>query len=471
MRILGPVIAMTIATAAAAETRITLEARTGLAVTVYGNGLALVTETRGVAVEPGENRLSFEGVTRRMLPASAVLQATGGNGLSVAELAYDFDVLTPAALLARSVGKEVGIVRTHPTTGEETVESAHVLSADGGTVLRFRDRIETGSAGRIVFRELPPDLRPLPALVGTVDSDSRGAREVTLSYLSEGLTWSADYVAWIDDAQSRLDLFGRAMLTNASGLDLPDAALALVAGEVRRVPTARPTAGMAHARMPAEKMADAAPPEPSEEGFADLYLYRLQRPVSLPDRQTKQLALLSAPNLAVTREFVSEGSMYGFGSDSGEARPSHPTIELKVRNPADGGAGKPLPAGIVRIYSRDASGAPRLIGEDTIPHTPVGNDLMLSPARAFDISVVRRQTDFVRAGLPQDVFESAWSIEIRNARNDAATVRLVESYAGSWTMLSESAKHQREGADRAVWRLNVPAQGTATLTYRVRIQR
>jgi len=50
-------------------------------------------------------------------------------------------------------------------------------------------------------------------------------------------------------------------------------------------------------------------------------------------------------------------------------------------------------------------------------------------------------------------------------------VKLVEIVPGDWKVLEESAPHEKESAGRLVWRLAVPAKGTAELTYRVRVHR
>ena len=60
------------------------------------------------------------------------------------------------------------IVRTNPGTGEETEETAEVLSTVGGVVLRIGDRIEVlredGIPARVIFDEVPPNLRANPTL-------------------------------------------------------------------------------------------------------------------------------------------------------------------------------------------------------------------------------------------------------------------------------------------------------------------
>ena len=144
-------------------------------------------------------------------------------------------------------------------------------------------------------------------------------------------------------------------------------------------------------------------------------------------------------------------------------------MRLKLSNKG-GDGGQPLPAGIVRVFTTSTDGVPRLIGEDRIDHTPSGGRITLTPGDAFDITVLRRQTDFKTAGLPENVSESAWAIEVDNVKDKDVAVDLVETIPGDWTILAESAPHTKAAADRVVWRLNVPAKGKAQLTFRVRVQ-
>lgn len=464
----GCAAAMIVHAANGAETQLTPENRTSLAVTVYGGGLALVADERVAALTKGINRLAFEGVSNQMIPSSAWL--VGNESGDVREIDYDFDLLTPATLLRQSVGKAVKVVRTHPTTGEDTVEDAVVLSTEGGVVLKYRDRIETGVPGRLVFEQVPGDLRPLPALVARVESTVDGKRTLALNYLTSGLSWEADYAVAVDLSKGVLDLDGRVTLTNRSGTDFRNASLGLVAGQVNRAsPGGGPVPREAAMRMSAA-MADASPAPPAREALGDYHLYVIQRPLDLADQQTKQLALLTASDVPVTREYVSEASVQGYGRYRGEPRPTHPEIRLRFENDKQSGAGQPLPAGIARLYTRDDQGQLRLLGEDRIPHTAVGEKVEMSPGQAFDISVTRRQTDFKRLGLPDDVFESAWKIDIRNAKDEPVTVDVVETIPGDWVILSESASHTQDTAQRVIWSVPVAANGAAELTYRLRVE-
>ncbi len=466
--ILASAATMMVNAASGAETRLTPDNRTSLAVTVYGGGLALISDERVATLQKGSNSLAFEGVSIQMIPSSAWL--VGNESGTIREIDYDFDLLTPATLLRRSVGESVKVVRTHPTTGEDTVEDAVVLSTQGGVVLKYRDRIETGVPGRLVFDTVPGDLRPLPALVANVDSTVEGERTLALNYLTGGLSWEADYAVEVNLTKGTMDLDGRVTLTNRSRTDFQNASLGLVAGQVNRVSAGGRPERPEYAMRASAPMADAAAPPPQREGLGDYHLYTIQQPLNLVDQQTKQLALLSASAVPVTREYVSEASVQVYGRQRGKPRPTHPSIQMRFENTETDGAGMPLPAGIVRLYTRDDQGQLRLLGEDRIPHSAVGEKVTVSPGLAFDISVTRRQTDFKRLGLPDDVFESAWKMELRNAKDEAVTVKLVETIPGDKEILAESAAHTKETAERLIWSVAVPAKGTAELTYRVRVQ-
>lgn len=452
-------------TVLAAEVPLPLESRRPpLVLSIYGDGSALVWDRRSADLAAGTNRLVFEGVSPQMQPSTAMIEA--GPNVRLVDIDYDFALLTPDALLRRSIGKTIGVVRTHPTTGEETVENATLLSADNGVVLKYRDRIETGSPGRLVFYDLPGDLRANPALLAGVEAERAGRTDVILGYSTRGLGWSADYVASWDEKAKTIELTGRATLSNTSGMSYPAAEVSLIAGSVNR--EAPPMPPMMRGRPAAAPMMAEAKAMPDRQELADLHLYRLPGQVTLPDQRTRQVTLLRTPALTVDQQYVSEAAVAAY-REAGEPQPRHPQVRLKLHN-KNGGDGQPLPAGIVRVFAASADGVPRFIGEDRIDHTPAGGQITINPGDAFDITVLRRQTDFKSAGLPENASESTWAIDVENAKDKDVTVDLVETIAGDWTILGESAPHTKASAERLVWRVNAPAKGKAQLTFRVRVQ-
>lgn len=437
--------------------------REAVAVTVYNDDLALIKERRKVDLAAGLNRLSLREVAAQMRPETALLRAVGGQPLGLVEQNFDFDLLTPQKLLEKYVGREVTVIRPHPTNDSEKRERATVLAAGQGTVLRFADRIETGVPGRLAFDSVPANLRDRPTLSVLLEA-AGGRQAVELSYLTGGLSWKADYVANLSTEGKSLDLNGWVTLTNRSGAGFDNATLQLVAGTVNRVRP--PQAQMAYAMAPAPARAKAM--EATQEALMDYHLYSFERPTSIADNQTKQLALLSASAVPVRREYLLAGSEYYYRDRYGQiGQKLKPAVFLEFENKG-GQLGKPLPAGIVRVYARDSKGAAQFVGEDRIEHTAKNEKLKLRLGEAFDITAERRQTSYKR--IADNVSESAWRIELRNAKDEAAVVKVQEPMPGDWEMVQESLKHTKESARVASWNVTVPAGGTTVLEYTARVR-
>ena len=456
-----------------AEKPSTLGDQQAVAVTIYNESLALVKDQRRVALEAGRNRLALREVSGRMRPETALLRSLSHPGsLSLLEQNFDFDLLTPAKLLEKYVGRNVRIVRTHPTTGAETFETATVLAANGGVVMRIGDRIETGLPGRIVYDGVPANLRDRPTLVSELDAARGGAQVVELSYLTGGLSWKADYVAELNGADTALDLNGWVTLTNQSGTAYPNAKLQLVAGDVNRVRDEMVLAAKA-ARM-REAAPASARQDMAQEALFEYHLYTLQRPTTIADNQTKQVALLSAQGVPVAKELLLQGSDYYYRSSvGGIGQKIKIGVFVQFDNREASRLGVPVPKGVVRVYKKDSSGNAQFVGEDRIDHTPKNEKVRLKLGEAFDVTADKKQTDFKRrepTNRASYVFESAYEIVVRNAKKEAATVVVREPVPGDWTMLEESQAHAKVAAGTAEWKLRVPAEGSATLRYRVLVR-
>src|SRR4051794_20953167 len=180
------------ALAAVSEKPSTLSDQQSLAVTIYNENLALIKDTRRIVLDLGENRLALREVSGQMRPETALLRSLSHPGsLTLIEQNFDFDLLTPAKLLEKYVGRDVRIFKTNSKTGIETMETATVLAANSGVVLKIGDRIETGLPGRIVYDGVPANLRERPTLVTELQSTRAGSQTLELSYLSGGLAWKA----------------------------------------------------------------------------------------------------------------------------------------------------------------------------------------------------------------------------------------------------------------------------------------
>jgi hypothetical protein len=107
----------------------------------------------------------------------------------------------------------------------ERVTQAVLLSTNGGNVYRIGDRIAVGHPGRVVLPNLPEDLAARPALRWRLANSGPARHKVEVSYLTGGLSWSADYVVVLRPEETAADLTCWVTLTNQSGARFDDASL------------------------------------------------------------------------------------------------------------------------------------------------------------------------------------------------------------------------------------------------------
>jgi len=467
-----PLLLLTLMAQAGAQTdeqRSTLADQQEVAVTIYNENLALVKDQRKLLLKPGASALAFRDVSARMRPETALLRSTSAPGsLAVLEQNFDFDLLTPQKLLEKYVGRSVSVIRTNPATGVETTEQAEVLSANSGVVLKIGQRIETGIPGRIVYGDVPPNLRDRPTLVMALDNSGATQQSVELSYLTGGLAWKADYVVELNAADDALDISGWVTLTNTSGATYRNAKLQLVAGDVNQVRPQMEGRVMALA-APAPAMAKARS-DMAEESLFEYHLYTLNRPTTIAENQTKQVSLLSASGVPARKELLLRGNDYYYQSSYGElGQKMKVAVFVEFDNKESAHLGMPLPKGVIRVYKKDRAGNAQFIGEDRVDHTPRNEKVRLKLGDAFDVTADKKQTDFKKlsgSGKYNYIFESAYEVVLKNAKKEAVTVTVQEPMPGDWQVLSSSHPYTKGASNTAVWKVSVPAEGSTKLVYR-----
>jgi hypothetical protein len=434
-----------------------------VAVTIYNNDRALVEDKRMLDLPGGRSRQEFRDVSASIEPATVTLN---GRGVGVVEQNFDFDLLSPDALMKNAVGQEVTLVRVNPASGQETRERARVLAANGGVVLQIGDRIEVlrddGLPARVIFDGVPVSLRARPTLSVTVDSQGAGRRPVTLTYLTTGLAWAADYVALFDEANGRMDVQGWVTLTNNSGTPYVNASTLLVAGAVGQAPNRYGYGGYAPPPPPPPPppggMVRAGMETSGRERIGDFYLYPLPERTTIADKQTKQVSFLDVKNAPAARAYE-----FRNGWLSTSDQPISAYTVLRFSSSREQGLGDALPAGIVRVYQRDARGNPQFVGEHRISHTPMGSDMSLATGQAFDVKV--RPVVEERTKVSSGRWKTRMRYTVTNAGPKPITVDVVQ--AGLWgdtRIEAESLKSERLSADEARWRVPVAANGQATVT-------
>jgi hypothetical protein len=503
------------------EISVTSPRADSVAVTIYRDELALVTETRTVDLPAGAVTLVFEDVVETLLPQSAILTEAARP---LAESNFDFDRLTPRSLLERSIGEAVTITRTNPATGRVTRTAATIISVGEGVVLQTADGHEalycSGLPERLELTRLPGELLAKPRLSVRLAAGAPGPRSVKVSYLAHGFAWSSDYVAHLNERSSAMRLAGWATLTNSTGTVFEQAEVQLVAGRLNilaaeqggsaaqpiyagndetdveareriirqraegevallrdcfasEVPLERRLSGRALERLLLRQRADvvyfdspmaeiavtAARAEREELG--DYQLYRLPWRTDLNARQTKQVLFLDEPEVQVER-------LYGLRLDSLTEAPAEdvaiPSLMLRFENTEADGLGEPLPSGVVRVFEA-YGGREVLAGEAELADRPVGLPVELVIGRALNV-LLETTTEWDRGGRNDD--RVVVTTEHRIVNNKSVPIELeirhgVEYYYTDVEVERSSRPMRRRYGDLA-WRFAV-APGEELLRY------
>jgi hypothetical protein len=467
-------------------------------------GLGLIVERRTIDLPAGEAVIRFRGVATGIVPQSATLDGLPG---AVVERNTDFDILSPGALLRKSVGETVTVVRTNPATGEAVQKRAVLRSGPDGAVVEIDGRFEaltcSGLTERIIFDAMPEGLSDQPVLSVRTRAATAGRYTVTLAYLATGLQWSADYVAHLNPDGRTLSLEGWLTLANFGGTGFPDAPVQVVAGNLRRDqdetqpvdpvevamnpgcwPTDTTTSGPSV--IPLSLAAPAPPPPPMmmayrgafEDGMVDeivvtgmrvrmakqgelgdYKIYTLPEPTTVAARQTKQVRFLDQPRVAYDR-------IYRYRVDSSDdtdnARTA-PTLLLRARNDRRSGLGLALPGGSVSLMERQGD-RDFFSGQARFEDRAIGLALEWELGDAMGVTVSARPGTQKASG---DLTRQTFQIAVSNDKAEAVTVEIVPAdWERRGFRILDSTRPSAVGdAGYPAWTLSIAPGRTETLRY------
>jgi hypothetical protein len=449
-------------------------------VTVYNQGIGFVKENRLVQVKKGRQSVTVDGVAQLIDTTSVGFRSISSPGaLSILEQNYRYDLVSPQAILAKSVGKRVKVTRAFGNS-KETIEGILMSSptsvVDGpnglsnqynGMVVKADDgSIILSPIGEVSVLEMPTGLISTPSLLWDLQSEKDGQEEIELSYITQGMKWDANYVFTLDPA-GKGDLQGWVTIDNNSGANFENAKLKLLAGEVNLVRPAQPEIMMMKNRVgaPGAAMADGF----QEESLFEYHLYALGRPATVLNKERKQLSLLSGSDVPFRKRIIVDAMMgfNGYYPSEGEVGTGSqsPLVKVEFVNDKKSGLGMPLPQGKIRIYQRDKSGSVQMLGEDSIRHTPRDEKISLNVGRSFDIVSERKRTNFKR--ISNRSFEETFQVQVRNRKEEASTVHVYERHWGDWKITKKNMDFTKEDSNTAVFEVALKANEVKTVEYTV----
>lgn len=465
----------------------------------FSDGIAMITETRTVEIPAGQSTIEFRGVADGIVPQTAALE---GVPATIVEANFDYDLLAPGSLIARSLDRPVMLVRTNPASGDVEERRGVLRSGPQGVVVDFGGEVEalncSGLNERLVFTDIPPNLTDTPTLSMTIRATTAGKYQVQLSYLALGMDWSADYTARIHPDGHTMDVSAWITLLNRNGSRFADARTNVVAGTLARdeeetqppdveAPiqtdqcwpigdfrmrqeltdrmfkrSRRPDA-VQDSAIALESIAVTAMRSHAARAseLGDYKLYTLPFATTVEPRQMKQALLLNREDVRLERLY--QYRVDTSSTDEPAPQPAH-TV-LRIKNTKRTGLGLPLPAGTWRVMEMTQDGRQYFVGEQGLEDTPIDlpRDIVLGEAN--DVNVLMRLTEAEdKDGEDRGVVE----IEISNARSEAVDVEILHSQTApdNVRVVKQSRRHRMKDGD-FVWTLRAAPNKRTVLRYTV----
>jgi hypothetical protein len=473
--------------------------------TIYNQMFAVVRQVFPLELHAGVNQVRFNEITAHLEPDSVILRdPAGARRLEILEQNYRNDPVSQELLLSLNEGKTIEFL-TKDKDGKDVVipgkivrsgyvphyaamsqygqsytmqQYGYVQGGSGQPIIEVNGKLQFSLPGMPIFPALADDTILKPTLDWQIRSDKPGATNAELSYVTGGMRWQADYNIVAPEEGDVLDVVGWVTLDNQSGKTFPNARIKLMAGDVSKIQAG--VGGVARAAALEDMRAAAEAPSVTERKFDEYHLYTLERPTTLRDREMKQVEFIRASGVKAQRVYVYDGlktdrNTAGWPMENIRNSPSYGTqsnpkvwVMQEIKNSEENHLGMPLPRGRVRFYRRDKDGQVEFTGENVIDHTPKDELLRFYTGNAFDLVGERRRT-YYKLDNADNWMDESFEIKLRNHTKAATEIRVVEHLYrwSSWEISQKSAPFNKMDSQTIEFRVTVPPDGEAKVTYMV----
>lgn len=424
-----------------------------VSVTVYNNNLGLVRSVRQMALKEGTGEIRFMDVASQIDPTSVHFKSlTAPDKVMILEQNYEYDLVDANKILSKYLDQQIQVY-----TKEGKLFDGKLLSAASDVVLEKKDgsiqALQRSNIQNIDFPKLPLGLITRPTLVWTLLSDKGGNHDMEVSYLTEGISWHAEYVAVLDKDDKKMSLSAWVSVDNKSGAAYENAKVKLIAGEVHRAEVPQPMYAKG-LRMDALSLESAG--QFQEKPFFEYHLYTLQRPATIKNNQIKQLTLFpSAGGVTIKKIYKYEG----------QSDPKKVKVNVEFVNSKSESLGMPLPAGKVRIYKSDADKSQEFVGEDRVDHTPKDEKVRLTLGDVFDVAAERAEKEM--KSLSSKSQQRTVEIKLRNHKDTDIEVLVVEKLWGDWEIVKSNYASSKKDSNTAEFKIPVKKDKETVLEYTV----
>lgn len=477
------------------------------AIVLYQTGRGLVRQTRQTTLDKGIHTITFGKFPTGMLFSSATV-----SGKNILMYTRSFDAkVEDFSLYERAqesaIGKEVTLLWSVWKDGELTQikKKAKLVAVENKKPILLIDGVlQKGTDAHILYPMADDSvLQKQAQLDFSVVSDTNKPQDVTLSYLTDGFSWSTTYDLYMDETDNTLSLKGYVNLLNTTNVDFDNANIDFVLGDIHQVQGTDPyiqkeetrceiknVSGVklasspitVNGKEPKEDITEITGYEVGEFGdtlykivangnivdslplakrydLKDYYVYRLPFKVNLKSDIPVQSLFLQKDKIAFMKEYVVRFDMEQNGWFS-------PSMILSFENNTDNGLGMPLSQGVYRVFN-DKKGEAFFVGEgQTDTFSSAGQKVRVNLGKAFDVFGEKVQ---LSQKIVSDVETlNTYEIGIQNESDEVRFVtveQLLKQWKKTAVLKEESVTPKQITVDKIIWDFELQPREKRTVTY------
>jgi len=469
--------------------------------TVYNQNFGVVKEKLSLDLKKGENDVPLSNLASQLEPASVILRDTANPGaLKILEQNFEPEPLSQGKLLSKYEGRNLDFeIMEYDEAAKVTkkvIKTAKILRSGNNTntnaynlynqpayyatsaIVEMEGIIRFSLPGTPLFKSLGEKAFINPTLYWKLWSDEGGKREAELSYITDGISWSATYDVLAPEKGDEMDVVGWVNIDNHCGKDFENTGLKLMAGDPNKL---KANANMNNAYGGRAMAMDAvAANSVTQKDFDEYHMYNLPRRVNLLDSEKKQIEFMRVAGVKAKRLYVYDGfkkdaRFNGYDNYYMRTQPDLGTSSnrdvwtmMEFKNTKENNLGMPLPRGDVKVYRRDSDGRNEFVGEDKIDHTPENETARIYLGNAFDLVGERKKANF-KIDNNRSSCDEDFSIVLRNHKKEKVAVNVVEHLyrSATWEVTESSDIFKKNDSSTIEFRVEVEPEKDRIVTYHV----
>ena len=328
-----------------------------------------------------------------------------------------------------------------------------------------------------------------------INSEFGGEVTVEIRYFTSGISWSADYVAEVNQPEKLMHLAGNVRVNNNSGEDYENTSVRLVVGTIRLVETIADLATrggdtgrdenrpqsvtrslvivekakkeLSDLSVADDRMKDAKGEKQkaiAKESLSEYFLYTVEGRDTIPTGWGKRLPSFQTPGVPIVSLYKFERERWG----------QQVMRYLSFTNSTAAQLGKePLPDGRVQAYrARTPDRLLAYLGATAVKYIPINESVELELDPDQEVLVKPTLMNWEKTNLTFDQngnvkgwnLKETWKLELQNSRDIDITLDLRRTFRGDWTVTTPDP-YEKVDANKVKFLVPLKPREKRELTY------